>query len=102
MLAGYVVGIGSTGSGPKKTGTLAERMGTFIAAALGFPVRHSSGQRFWATRSAHGLRLRDLAVICLPTEDAHELERRLFDAYEDATGALPMLCRARPGRRKSV
>lgn len=31
---GRVVGIGSTGSAPKKTGTLAGRMGTFVAAAL--------------------------------------------------------------------
>lgn len=91
-----VVGIGSTGSGQKKTGTLAERMGTFVAAALGFPVKHSSGRRFWMTRDAHGLHLRDLAVICLLVDDPRGMECRLFDAYEDATGHLPMLCKARP------
>jgi hypothetical protein len=91
-----VVGIGSTGSGQKQTGTLAERMGTFVAAALGFPVKHSSGRRFWATRRIHGLHLRDLAVICLPTNDPRATEGRLFDAYEDVTGHLPLLCRARP------
>ena len=99
---GHVVGIGSTGSGRKKTGTLAERLGLFIAAALGFPVRHSSGRRFWTTRSAHGLRLGDLAVICLPTEDARRLECRLFNAYEEATGHLPVLCKARPARGKKA
>ena len=92
----HVVGIGSTGSGPKRTGTLAERMGMFVAAALGFPVRHSSGRRFWATRSAHGLRLADLTVICLPGEDARGIECKLFDAYQAASGHLPMLCKARP------
>jgi len=95
-----VVGIGSTGSGQKQTGTLAERMGTFAAAALGFPVKHSSGQRFWATRGVHGLHLRDLAVICLPADDPRGTECRLFHAYDDGTGHLPMLCKERPRRRE--
>ena len=97
---GHVIGIGSSGSGPKRKGTLAARVGTFVAAALGFPVKHSSGRRFWTTRSAHGLRLRDLAVVCLPADDPRGMECKLFDAYEDATGRLPMLCKARPSRRE--
>lgn len=99
---GKVIGIGSTGAGKKRTGTLAERLGTFVAGALGFPVKHSSGRRFWDTRATHGLSVRDLAAVCLPTDDPIGLKQRLFDAYQAKTGHFPVLCKRRPGRPRGV
>jgi hypothetical protein len=87
------------GMKPRDESSLRKRLGEFICAAMGFPIKHSGGHRFFDRRTEHLLTVHDLLVQYIQSSDPICAEVDAFDEFENEFRCNPLLNEQRPTTR---